>query len=425
MRQGTVRKRCRSCGRSVMPQTCPDCDGRVRSGACSGCGLEFDPKRCIHCESTSLAWAWQVDVAPKGAPRDLRAGTAETKAEALAEMSDVQQEAAAGTLVEPSKLTLGIYLGDQWLPAYKAEVRPGTWAAAEGHVRNYIRPRIGEVPMQSLTRTVIKGMYADLRETGAVRGDGGLSEKTVHNVHLTLHRALEDAVDDRLLSRNPAAAGRRGKALHTTPERPQIETWTPQELGRFEAEAATRRLWPLFRLAAYSGMRRGELCGLLWRDLDLDAGTVTVSRQRVKTDDGVGVGRPKTKRGERTFDIDPQTVAVLREWRKHQMEEQLMARSVWADTGLVFTTETGGGLHPDVVSQAFDRIVERTDVPRITLHGLRHTHATILLASGVALHVVSRRLGHASEAFTAQVYGHVLPSQQAEAAARFAAAIGG
>lgn len=335
-------------------------------------------------------------------------------------MSDLQQSARAGTVVDPSKLTVSDYLG-QWLKAYKAEVRAGTWTAAEGHVRNYIKPRIGDHPLQSLTRTVVRGMYAELRDNGAIRGkDKGLSEKTVHNVHLTLHRALKDAVKDKLIVSNPAD----GAHKLPTSQRPQIKSWNTDELRTFLFAAASERLFPLLRLAAYTGMRRGELAGLCWRDVDLDAGTVTVSRQRVKTGDGVEVGRPKTKRGERTLDIDPETVAVLREHRKGQLAEQLAAEE-WEDSGLVFTAEDGdgAGLHPDVISQTFDRIVDKLKVARITFHGLRHTHATILLAQGVPLHVVSRRLGHSSEAFTAQVYGHVLPGQQQEAAARFAAAI--
>lgn len=404
MREGSIYKRCTTCGGNI--------DAESRDGS---------PTKHDRCDGDEWSWAFVVDLAPAGAPRKQRARSGfDTKAEALEAMSDLQQSARAGTVVDPSKLTVSDYLA-QWLKAYKAEVRAGTWTAAEGHVRNYIKPRIGDYPLQSLTRTVVRGMYAELRVNGAVRGkDKGLSEKTVHNVHLTLHRALKDAVKDKLIVSNPADSAHK----LPTSSRPQIKSWNTDELRVFLGRAAGERLFPLFRLAAYTGMRRGELAGLRWREVDLDAGTVTVSRQRVKTGDGVGVGRPKTKRGERTLDVDPETVRVLREHRKAQLAEQLAAAE-WEDSGLVFTAEDGGGLHPDVISQTFDRIVDKLKVVRITFHGLRHTHATIALAQGVPLHVVSRRLGHSSEAFTAQVYGHILPGQQQEAAARFAAAIDG
>lgn len=409
MREGSVYKRCTTCGGNI--------DAESRDGS---------PTKHDRCNGDEWSWAFVVDLAPPGAPRKQRARSGfATKAEALDAMSDLQQSARAGTVVDPSKLTVSDYLA-QWLKAYKAEVRAGTWTAAEGHVRNYIKPRIGDYPLQSLTRTVVRGMYAELRESGRVRGEGGLSPKSCHNIHLTLHKALKDAVKDKLIVSNPAD----GAHKLPTSSRPQIKSWNTDELRTFLFAAASERLFPLLRLAGYTGMRRGELAGLRWREVDLDAGTVTVSRQRVKTGGGVEVGRPKTKRGERTLDIDQETVAVLREHRKGQLAEQLAAEE-WEDSGLVFTAEDGdgAGLHPDVISQTFDRIVggdeDGIDVQRITFHGLRHTHATILLAQGVPLHVVSRRLGHSSEAFTAQVYGHVLPGQQQEAAARFAAAIDG
>lgn len=201
--------------------------------------------------------------------------------------------------------------------------------------------------------------------------------------------------------------------------------WTAEQLGTFLDAYAGDRMFALWRLAANTGMRRGELVGLRWDGVDLDGGLVTVNRQRVKVGSDVQVGRPKTSRSRRAIDVDPETVAVLRDHRRRQLEDRMAWGPGWTDTGLVFTRENGQPLHPDVVSQRFVRLVEDTGLPRITLHGLRHTHGTLMLAAGVALHVVSRRLGHASEAFTAQVYAHVLPQQQAQAAARFAQLVDG
>ncbi len=408
--------------------------GRVyKRCSASGCDGIFKDKRCARCGGTRGSWAFVVDIAPKGAPRQQRRGGGfATKDEALTAMAELQTRARDGTLVEPSKLTTGDYL-DRWLTAYRAEVRAGSWAAAEGHVRNYILPRIGHLPLQTLDRPTVKSLYVALRETGAVRprehGDGsedcGLSAKTVHNVHLTLHRALEDAVADGLITRNPAASTGRGRAVVKAPPKATVETWTAEELGGFLGAARALRLYPLFHLAAYSGMRRGECIGLRWRHVDLAAGTVTVVRQRIKGDQGViEVEYGKSSRSRRTVDMDPGTVEVVREHRRAYLEHR--AQLGLGRPGLddhVFVGEDGQPLHPDTVSQMFDRIVARLEIKTVTMHAMRHTHATLMLAAGVPLHVVSRRLGHASEAFTAATYAHVLPQQGAEAAASFAAAI--
>lgn len=408
--------------------------GRVyKRCSASGCDGVFKDKRCTRCGGTRGSWAFVVDLAPKGAPRQQRRmGGFATKDEALTAMAELQTRARDGTLVEPSKLTVADYL-HRWLTAYKGEVRAGSWAAAEGHVRNYILPRIGDLPLQALDRATVKSLYVELRETGAVRprkrGDGSedraLGAKTVHNVHLTLHRALEDAVADGRLTRNPATSPGRGRAVVKAPPKATVETWTAGELARFLAAARALRLYPLFHLAAYSGMRRGECIGLRWRHVDLDAGTVTVVRQRIKGDHSViEVEYAKSSRSRRTIDVDPETVEVLREHRRAYLEHRaLLGLGRPGLDDRVFVGEDGQPLHPDTVSQMFERIVAGLEVKNVTMHATRHTHATLMLAAGVPLHVVSRRLGHASEAFTAATYAHVLPQQGAAAAATFAAAV--
>lgn len=168
-----------------------------------------------------------------------------------------------------------------------------------------------------------------------------------------------------------------------------------------------------------TGARRSELLALRWRDVDLAAGTVTINRGRTKGFDGqVSAGRTKSERSRRTIDVDPATVQALAEHRRRQ--------DVLSIDGLIFTYATDGKpLHPDGVTQRFEYRVREASLKRISFKGLRHTHATLLLKDGVPLHVVSRRLGHANEAFTARQYAHVQAGQQAEAAARFAATVDG
>lgn len=421
MRQGSIYKRCAGCRRNVSDD----------KGTCAGCGRKLGRS-----SGTGWSWTFVVDVSAPGAPRKQRMRSGfPTRDVALAAMHDLQGEAKDGKVIEPSKLTVGQYL-DRWLAGYKGEVKASSWSAAEGHVRTYITPRLGDQLLRALDRQTVKGFYVELRESGAVRPrkrddgseDRSLSPKTVHNVHLTLHRALEDAVADEIIRSNPAGSAGRGRAVHKTPPRASVETWTRDELVAFLDAAKTVRLAALFVLGAFTGMRRGELVGLRWRDLDLDAATVTVLRQRVKGEGGrvAEVEYGKSDRSRRTVDLDPSTVAALRDHRGRYLEHR-----AWLGLGkpglddLVFVGEDGQPLHPDTVSQTFDRLVKGIDVRRVTLHALRHSHATLMLAGGVALHVVSRRLGHASEAFTATTYAHVLPQQGAQAAATFAATING
>jgi integrase len=221
----------------------------------------------------------------------------------------------------------------------------------------------------------------------------GLSKKTVWNIHLTLHRALEDAVKDGLLTRNPADGAYTKPKTHT-----ETRAWDADELGAFIRATADDPLAALWRVAAMTGMRRGEILGLRWVDVDIDRGTLAVVQSRVRGDGVVETTSPKTERGRRSIDVDPITVNHLRRHRKRQIADRLEAGPAWTETELVFTRPDGAPLDPDVVSQKFNRIVKETEFRRIRFHDLRHTQATLWLKSGEPTYVVSRRLGHASEA---------------------------
>jgi integrase len=163
-------------------------------------------------------------------------------------------------------------------------------------------------------------------------------------------------------------------------------------------------------------MRRGEVCGLVWRDVDLEAGTVTVQRARVTVTSGdIRESRPKTGSGRRQVDLDEETKATLEAWRERQQREREGWPGEWPGHGLVFTLQDGSALHPDYLTRTFRSLSRKADVPEIRLHDLRHTHATLLIAAGVPVKVVSERLGHSTPAFTMTVYQHVLPGMQREA----------
>ena len=184
---------------------------------------------------------------------------------------------------------------------------------------------------------------------------------------------------------------------------------------------AHKRLYPLWRFLAMTGCRRGEALGLTWRDLDTENGRVAIRRALVPINGRVCETEPKTKRGRRLIALDTETVAVLRQQAARQLAEQQALGDGWLDSGRVFTAENGAQLHPERISALFARLARAAALPPIPLHGLRHTYASLALAKGVNAAIVPRRLGHATVAFTLDIYSHVLPQVDAEAAEVIAA----
>jgi integrase len=204
----------------------------------------------------------------------------------------------------------------------------------------------------------------------------------------------------------------------------EIKAWDAEELQIFLRHVRSDWWYPFMRLAAMSGMRRGEVLGLRWSDLDFDRGSLAVRQAVVAAGYDTYLDTPKSHR-PRTIDLDPKTMKALRRRRREQLEYRLAAGDGYLSSDLVFTKADGSLVHPDTFTQAFDRKVEQTGLRRITLHGLRHTHATLLLKAGVPVQVVSQRLGHSDPGFTLRLYGHVLPSMQADAVNKITAMVDG
>jgi integrase len=346
-----------------------------------------------------------------------------TRREAEAARVEILGRIQRRDYVEPSQLTLASFLEDQWLPSISATVRAGTFESYQRNVRCHLVPRLGNVPLQALTPPRLNAFYAELLSDGRRDGRGGLSPRTVRYVHAILRRALQAAVRWQLVARNVADLADPPTPKATRP-RP-IPTWTAEELSRFLASVAGDRTYPLWVVLASTGMRRGEALGARWEDVDLDFSQWRVRRTLVAVGHELSESTPKTDRGRRSVALDPATVRVLREWRKRQLEERMAWGPAWIETGRVFTREDGADLHPERVSELFDRLVKRSGLPRLTVHGLRHTHATLALQVGVHPKVVQERLGHSSVAFTLDKYSHAIPAMQEDAAAKIAALISG
>ena len=270
--------------------------------------------------------------------------------------------------------------------------------------------------MQDVKASDLDSLYADLLRGGGANGRR-LSLTSVHHVHAAVNKMLNDAERKGVVIRNVA---RLANAPSLTIERskgPEMTVWTPAQLSQFLRSIAGNRNEALFRLLALTGMRRGEAIGLRWSDVDLRFGHVSI-RQAVTVVDGKEIiDAPKTRRSRRTIDIDADTAALLEAHRKTQSDALARVDLTAAFDDRVFANDVGEPMRPDSVGQAFHRLVDKAGVPVIRLHDLRHTHASHLLAAGINVKVVSERLGHASVSFTLDTYGHVMPGQQAEAAA--------
>jgi integrase len=274
------------------------------------------------------------------------------------------------------------------------------------------------------SQNTTRSLYAVLSRTGNRKTGGGLSARSVLYVHSILHRALADATRKGLVTRNVADAASPPTAKAA--KAPKMSWWTPEELSRFLGLMEAEDLFPFYQLAAMSGMRRGECCGLRWADLDLDAGRVNVRQQYVVADH-VAYFAPRTKsdHGRRTIDLDGKTTAILRAHRAQQVAGRLAAGAGYQDHDLVFCHPDGQPLHPEAVSKTFERRVRHSGLPYIRLHDLRHTHAAHLIAAGQDALVIAKRMGHASVSFTYDKYGHLMAKADSDAATTVAALVDG
>jgi integrase len=341
-----------------------------------------------------------------------------------------------GEPVPTEKLTLGEYLTERWLPIQKSRVRASTYDSYRRTIDLHVLPALGRRPLDRLTPEDIDLFYATLLTEGSKKarptspkskatsragGDTstGLAPKTVRNIHLMLNKALADAQRKGLVVRNVVSLAD-APTLKNRQEG-NIKAWDAAQLRTFLDAVRDHRLHPAFHLASHTGMRRGEVLGLRWCDLDLDARRLSVRQALVSIAYDIEISDVKTSTGRRTIDLDPVTVDALKAWRIERAEEKGGIEPCGDE--LVFVKRDASWIHPQSFSQVLDRKVAKLDVPTISLHDLRHTHATLLLKAGVPVKVVSERLGHANVAFTMSIYQHVLPGMQAEAAATFAGLI--
>lgn len=347
--------------------------------------------------------------------RDRRKVTAKTKAEALAKLRDLRRRLDNG-LPADTRLTVGAYL-DRWAAGLDVKVRPNTADQYRVTIRCHLRPALGSKMLTKLTAVDCDALWA-------AKLTDGSRPNTVRLMRAVLRRALHDAERDGLVARNVAA-------LSSPPrvEPPDGRTLTVDQARTLLAAAKGDRLEAAYVLALAFGLRRGELLGLGWADLDAEVRTLLVSRQLTvrktpQAADGTRTGRAvleltslKTgSRGRRTLELTPELLVVLHSHRARQAAERLEVGAAWVDCGLIFSTALGTPIEPSGFSQAFANLASRAGLGHWHLHEARHTAASLMLAMGTKLEVVSRVLGHSSVTVTADVYAHLLGGEKRGAA---------
>lgn len=304
-----------------------------------------------------------------------------------------------GTLLDPAKLTVGALL-DQWLDTKRDEVSDNVLTDYSIAIRRHILPALGTVPVQRLSTAALQAQVNAWR-------DGGMSPPYIAKIMLVMSQALTAAMNWNFVSRN-VAVGIRKPSVRKRP----ATVWTPEELRRFLILAANDRLSPLWQLLASEGMRRGEALGLRWADVNWERGTVHIAQTVIadKHDRGAAKIQPrgKTATSSRQVKLTGQTLALLAEHQDLQRFVRHAAGDRWQDHDLIVSTSLGTPVNPANVSRSFNALIIAAGLPKIRLHDLRHTAASLMLRAGVPVKQISERLGHANVRITLDTYAHLM-----------------
>ena len=336
-----------------------------------------------------------------------------SKAEANRQLRALISEIELGTHVKPTKLTLADFLTDQWLPVHRLAVRPTTFHTDVAYIDRYITPRIGGVVLSNISREHIQGLYSTLLTSGG-RNRTSLSPGTVRKVHQILRQALGAAVRWELIPRNVVELVDPPALLHKT-----VRVLQPAEIDALLFELDKSSPWAVApaMLAFHTGLRRSEILGLAWSDVDTDRGTVSVRQGYHRLDDGSSETlAPKSKRGRRLVPLTGSSLKMLHEHRERAERDAILLGRELEPDDFIFAGFDREPYRPDSLSAAFRRAAIRAELHGVHFQVARHSHASLLLAAGVHPKVVSERLGHASVAFTLDTYSHVMPGLQEAAA---------
>jgi integrase len=326
-----------------------------------------------------------------------------TRQEVADKLARALSDRTQGLTFDAGILKLSEYL-DRWLPDIRDTIRQRSWERYEQIVRVHIKPALGRVKLKNLTATHARGLYREKLE-------GGSSPRTVQYIHATLRKALQDAVSDGLVPRNVADGIKAPR-----PKKKEINPLSPEQARTFLQATHNDRFEALYVLAVQCGLREGELLGLKWDDVDLEAGTLQVRRTLSEPRSGYVFELPKNSKG-RSIKLTQAASDALRGHLERQLEEIDSRGDDYQDQGLIFPSRKGTPMNArNLTSRSFKPILKRAGLPDIRLHDLRHTCATLMLWEGVHVKLVQELLGHATISITLDTYSHLLPGMGDEAA---------
>lgn len=341
-----------------------------------------------------------------------RSFSGKTQKEVREKMQAAAVELNEGTYQQPSKMTVGEWM-DIWARDYLGGVKPMTVVNYEQHIKNQIRPALGAIKLEALNTHTIQSFYNDLRKSHGEKK--GLSAKTIKCIHSILHEALQQAVAVGYIRFNPSDACELPRV-----EKKEVKPLDSEAIGAFLKAIQGHRFEILYLVTLFTGMRRGEVCGLTWDCVDLDKGTILINKQLQNIPGQPGVYRlVSSKNGKgRTITAAPTVVAALKRQKAKQSADRLKAGKLWQDEGFVFTDEIGHHVSPHSVYHHYKRLVASIGFPEARFHDLRHSYAVAAIRSGDDIKTVQGNLGHATASFTLDVYGHVTEEMKQASAER-------
>ena len=328
-----------------------------------------------------------------------------TQAEVKEKLKRAIDENAQIDIVKAGQYTVGQWM-EVWFENYaKLKVRPSSHQTYRGYIDHHIKPYIGSIPLNKLTSLELQKLYKKLLDSGRIdrveskKQPKGLSAKTVRNINQIISSAMELAKEQRLILFNPTESCALPKLEHR-----EMKTLTAEQLASFLQEAKESGVYEMYYIELATGLRRGELLGLKWEDIDLRQGIIHVRRQVARINGEITEAPLKTKNSYRAVSIGPDAVDILKAQKKKIADDY------------VFPSSNGGPISPDSVIHMLHRVLKRAGLPKVRFHDLRHTFATLALQNGVDIKTVSGMLGHFSAGFTLDTYAHVTTAAQKAAA---------
>lgn len=327
----------------------------------------------------------------------------------------------AGTYIAPSKVTVGQWL-DLWQQDYLVDVRPSTVTSYEAIIRNHIKPKIGAIRLDSLTTQDIQEFYNRLRFPSENRK--ALSAKTIKNIHGILHHALQQAMLNNYIRTNPS-----NSCVIPRVTKKKVKPLNEYQIADFLKAIKGHKYENLFLVALFTGIRQGEICGLQWECVNFDDGTILIDKQlqslrgKTRGDSEKYILVPTKNGKERTITAAPYVMELLWKTKQSQNANRKTWGKAFQENDLVFTDEFGNRITPQALYRAFKIIVTESGMPMVRFHDLRHSYAVISLKYGDDVKTVQENLGHATAAFTLDVYGHVTEKMKKDSADRMQAFI--